>query len=66
MLQDIIETGMDNAQDDAAASERTSPPPTMQSEKSRTKKWAPKTFNGCLTCKRRRIKCDEGKPSCQR
>ncbi|KAK6376138.1 hypothetical protein LTS17_007389 [Exophiala oligosperma] len=57
---------MDNAQDDAAASERTSPPPTMQSEKSRTKKWAPKTFNGCLTCKRRRIKCDEGKPSCQR
>ncbi|KIW32385.1 uncharacterized protein PV07_03936 [Cladophialophora immunda] len=44
------------------------PPPSraMPGDKTRTKKWAPKTFNGCLTCKRRRIKCDEGKPSCQR
>ncbi|KIX04581.1 uncharacterized protein Z518_05451 [Rhinocladiella mackenziei CBS 650.93] len=55
----------------------------MSTDKARTKKWAPKTFNGCLTCKyglmifsisiraglmsvrKRRIKCDEGKPACQ-
>ncbi|ETI22669.1 hypothetical protein G647_06745 [Cladophialophora carrionii CBS 160.54] len=42
------------------------PPRTMPGDKVRTKKWAPKTFNGCLTCKKRRIKCDEGKPGCQR
>lgn len=23
----------------------------MAADKTRTKKWAPKTFNGCLTCK---------------
>jgi hypothetical protein len=27
------------------------PPRTMAGDKIRTKKWAPKTFNGCLTCK---------------
>ncbi|KAI1616580.1 hypothetical protein EDD36DRAFT_461458 [Exophiala viscosa] len=38
----------------------------MPTEKVRSKRWAPKTFNGCLTCKRRRVKCDELKPSCER
>ncbi|OAA79334.1 Zn(2)-C6 fungal-type DNA-binding domain protein [Akanthomyces lecanii RCEF 1005] len=32
----------------------------------RTKKWATKTRTGCATCRRRRIKCDEGVPSCTR
>ncbi|WYZ46754.1 hypothetical protein EsH8_IX_000979 [Colletotrichum jinshuiense] len=26
---------------------------------------APKTRTGCITCKKRRIRCDEGKPTCQ-
>ncbi|KIW09847.1 hypothetical protein PV08_11948 [Exophiala spinifera] len=58
---------MNNSQD-AVVPEPNSPPQSamQQSERSRTKKWAPKTFNGCLTCKKRRIKCDEGKPFCQR
>ncbi|KAJ9609578.1 hypothetical protein H2200_005905 [Cladophialophora chaetospira] len=52
----------------AADSDGSPPPPprAMLGDKARTKKWAPKTFNGCMTCKKRRIKCDEGKPSCQR
>ncbi|KAJ6781017.1 hypothetical protein PWT90_04919 [Aphanocladium album] len=32
----------------------------------RTKKWAPRTRSGCLTCRARRVKCDEGKPACRR
>lgn len=55
----------------------------MSTESKRVKRWAPKVFSGCLTCKydqhlpqsfshrsqesrRRRIKCDETKPSCLR
>ncbi|KAF1739532.1 putative transcriptional regulatory protein [Beauveria bassiana] len=30
----------------------------------RTRRWAPRTRMGCATCRTRRIKCDEGKPSC--
>ncbi|KAF2474349.1 uncharacterized protein BDR25DRAFT_215713, partial [Lindgomyces ingoldianus] len=33
---------------------------------SKFRKGAPKTRTGCITCKIRRIKCDEKKPSCQR
>ncbi|ATY67014.1 Zn(2)-C6 fungal-type DNA-binding domain [Cordyceps militaris] len=32
----------------------------------RTRKWATKTRTGCITCRRRRIKCDEGAPSCKK
>ncbi|OAQ68010.1 fungal transcriptional regulatory protein [Pochonia chlamydosporia 170] len=32
----------------------------------RVKKWAPKVRTGCLTCRARRVKCDEGKPGCHR
>ncbi|TQV97689.1 hypothetical protein V2A60_006577 [Cordyceps javanica] len=32
----------------------------------RTRKWATKTRTGCITCRRRRIKCDEGAPYCKR
>ncbi|KAJ4290511.1 hypothetical protein N0V90_010728 [Kalmusia sp. IMI 367209] len=32
----------------------------------RKKAWRPKTKTGCVTCRIRRIKCDEAKPSCQR
>lgn len=30
------------------------------------RRWKTKVRSGCLTCKARRIKCDEGKPQCQR
>lgn len=40
----------------------TSPEP----EHTRQKRWAPKSRSGCLTCKKRRIKCDEARPSCTR
>ncbi|KHO00691.1 uncharacterized protein MAM_01469 [Metarhizium album ARSEF 1941] len=32
----------------------------------RVKKWAPKVRTGCLTCRARHVKCDEGKPECYR
>ncbi|EED18556.1 conserved hypothetical protein [Talaromyces stipitatus ATCC 10500] len=32
----------------------------------RLRRWAPKARTGCLTCKIRRIKCDEIKPSCKK
>ncbi|KIW12584.1 hypothetical protein PV08_09862 [Exophiala spinifera] len=32
----------------------------------RSKRHAPKVRSGCVTCKRRRVKCDEHKPACQR
>ncbi|KAF2677407.1 hypothetical protein K458DRAFT_319508, partial [Lentithecium fluviatile CBS 122367] len=32
----------------------------------RKKLWRPKTKTGCLTCRIRRVKCDEAKPICQR
>ncbi|KAF2195071.1 hypothetical protein K469DRAFT_615320 [Zopfia rhizophila CBS 207.26] len=31
-----------------------------------TRRWTPKTRTGCLTCKARRVKCDEARPSCAR
>lgn len=33
-------------------------------DKSRVRRFTPKTRTGCLTCKRRRVKCDERKPTC--
>ncbi|OKL61973.1 hypothetical protein UA08_02563 [Talaromyces atroroseus] len=30
----------------------------------RRRRWAPKVRTGCLTCKIRRVKCDEARPSC--
>ncbi|KAF2646498.1 hypothetical protein P280DRAFT_464710 [Massarina eburnea CBS 473.64] len=32
----------------------------------RKKVWKPKTKTGCMTCRIRRVKCDEAKPSCNR
>ncbi|ATY59316.1 Zn(II)2Cys6 transcription factor [Cordyceps militaris] len=32
----------------------------------RRKRFAPRTRTGCLTCRTRRIKCDEARPACQR
>ncbi|RAL02768.1 Zn(II)2Cys6 transcription factor [Aspergillus ibericus CBS 121593] len=32
----------------------------------RQKQWTPKVKTGCVTCKIRKVKCDETKPSCQR
>ncbi|KAF2688618.1 hypothetical protein K458DRAFT_331071 [Lentithecium fluviatile CBS 122367] len=34
--------------------------------KPRVRTWRPKSTTGCLTCKIRRVKCDEAKPSCNR
>ncbi|KAL5371957.1 hypothetical protein DPSP01_013872 [Paraphaeosphaeria sporulosa] len=39
---------------------------TKSKEHVRKKAWRPKTKTGCITCRIRRIKCDEAKPSCQR
>lgn len=30
------------------------------------KRWAPKVRSGCITCRERRVKCDEAKPQCLR
>lgn len=38
----------------------------MSREQHRVKRWAPKNKTGCLTCRARRVKCDEGRPQCQR
>ncbi|KAJ9502558.1 hypothetical protein H2202_001679 [Exophiala xenobiotica] len=34
--------------------------------KPRQKVWKPKVKTGCITCRTRRVKCDEGKPTCAR
>ncbi|KIW40430.1 uncharacterized protein PV06_07632 [Exophiala oligosperma] len=38
----------------------------VSSGKPRQKVWKPKVKTGCVTCRVRRIKCDEGKPTCAR
>ncbi|PYH88549.1 hypothetical protein BO71DRAFT_365186 [Aspergillus ellipticus CBS 707.79] len=35
-----------------------------RSGRERKKQWAPKVKTGCITCRIRRVKCDEAKPSC--
>ncbi|OCL06943.1 hypothetical protein AOQ84DRAFT_223354 [Glonium stellatum] len=35
-------------------------------ERGRKKAWKPKTKTGCITCRIRRVKCDEAKPHCER
>ncbi|KAF2650052.1 hypothetical protein K491DRAFT_609566 [Lophiostoma macrostomum CBS 122681] len=32
----------------------------------RQRQWRPKSTTGCITCKIRRVKCDEAKPACDR
>ncbi|KAJ3493885.1 hypothetical protein NLG97_g4444 [Lecanicillium saksenae] len=32
----------------------------------RQRKWAPRTRTGCITCRLRRVKCDEARPVCKR
>ncbi|KJK92405.1 hypothetical protein H633G_03762 [Metarhizium anisopliae BRIP 53284] len=34
-------------------------------DKQRKRKWSPKAKTGCTTCRKRRVKCDELKPSCR-
>ncbi|KAH9212784.1 hypothetical protein DL95DRAFT_339944 [Leptodontidium sp. 2 PMI_412] len=58
----------------ATPSSSTSPPvevvlaerPATIANTSRTRKSKPKVRTGCLTCKVRRVKCDEAKPHCNR
>ncbi|KAM3467680.1 hypothetical protein MY5147_008690 [Beauveria neobassiana] len=33
-------------------------------ESKRVKRWAPRRKTGCVTCRRRKVKCDEAKPIC--
>ncbi|KAF2867370.1 hypothetical protein BDV95DRAFT_582020 [Massariosphaeria phaeospora] len=40
--------------------------PTGKKDYVRKKIWRPKTKTGCITCRIRRVKCDEVKPYCQR
>ena len=35
-------------------------------KKKRKRKWAPKVRTGCITCRARRVKCDETRPGCRR
>lgn len=37
---------------------------TNAATQKRSKRYAPKVRTGCLTCKKRRVKCDETKPKC--
>jgi hypothetical protein len=41
-------------------------PAARKPAKPRVRTWQPKTRTGCLTCKHRRVKCDETKPKCLR
>ena len=48
----------------AAATYASMKKPTTAAE--RRRKWHTKTRNGCRTCKKRRVRCDETKPDCVR
>ncbi|PWY65671.1 hypothetical protein BO94DRAFT_591324 [Aspergillus sclerotioniger CBS 115572] len=37
-----------------------------KSGKQRQKQWRPRSKTGCFTCRIRRVKCDESKPSCRK
>ncbi|KAE8420964.1 hypothetical protein BDV36DRAFT_248529 [Aspergillus pseudocaelatus] len=39
---------------------------TLQTQRPRQRRWAPHVRTGCITCKIRKTKCDEGRPSCQK
>jgi hypothetical protein len=39
---------------------------TLQHRPRATRASVPKVRSGCITCKRRHVKCDEAKPACQR
>ncbi|KAM3508353.1 hypothetical protein MY11210_006752 [Beauveria gryllotalpidicola] len=40
--------------------------PNDDQPRPRRKRWAPKVKTGCVTCRVRRVKCDETKPHCKR
>lgn len=47
-----LDIGMSSSDEDVSGSEPAPPQSShLLFDKGRTKKWAPKTFNGCLTCK---------------
>lgn len=37
----------------------------VQSEKKRKRNFSNRTKTGCLTCRKRKKKCDEAKPECE-
>lgn len=53
-----------SAQEDSFVDERIVSSPS-RSSLARQRKYAPRSRNGCLTCKKRRKRCDEGVPHCQ-
>ncbi|KAJ3490519.1 hypothetical protein NLG97_g5765 [Lecanicillium saksenae] len=52
----------EQSSDEVSSAGNANPP----KEAPRQKKWAVKVKTGCLTCRTRRVKCDEAKPACQR
>ncbi|KAK7419753.1 hypothetical protein QQX98_003125 [Neonectria punicea] len=58
-----------NQRDDSQLRSKNKPPGTgllVLDRPRATKTKAPKTRSGCRECKRRRIRCDQARPSCQR
>ena len=50
----------------ALASVSSTVPPQSDNRPNRSRQWHTKTRTGCLTCKGRRVKCGEERPSCAR
>ncbi|OAA66154.1 C6 zinc finger domain protein [Cordyceps fumosorosea ARSEF 2679] len=42
------------------------PPASKPVQKPRQRRWTPKVKTGCITCRIRRVKCDEGRPACKK
>ncbi|KAJ4148493.1 hypothetical protein LMH87_002959 [Akanthomyces muscarius] len=40
------------------------PPVGAVEDSKRVKRWAPRAKTGCVTCRRRKVRCDEAKPIC--
>ncbi|KAM3432457.1 hypothetical protein MY4824_006534 [Beauveria thailandica] len=60
-----LKTVVRNLKDESIARAKDHEAP-LKSSAPRQKRWATKSKTGCATCRIRRIKCDEGKPYCQR
>ncbi|KAK4126656.1 hypothetical protein N657DRAFT_643442 [Parathielavia appendiculata] len=58
-------SSIDPSSNDNSPSPSSSGAPTDAAKK-RTRASKPKVRTGCITCKIRRVKCDEGKPACLR
>ncbi|KAJ6779757.1 hypothetical protein PWT90_06289 [Aphanocladium album] len=64
-LKFIIEIPM-SSDDRSSSSSPEAPLGRVLTGEPRQRKWAPRTRTGCITCRLRRIKCDEARPVCKR